>query len=81
MLAKLNPALCCLIGITLRIIIKGASVGDSIALFAVCALYGYQAWVESKKEAPINETVKQQVQELRDAVNSLKIAKSFTNRQ
>jgi len=80
MLNKINPALCCLLGITIRILVKGASVGDSIALLAVCALYGYQAYVESCKEVPINDTIKQQVTELRDAINSLKVAKTFSNR-
>jgi hypothetical protein len=80
MLTKINPALCCLLGITARILIKGASVGDSIALFAVCALYGYQTYVESRKEIPINDTIKQQVSELRDAINSLKVAKTFSGR-
>ena len=80
MLSKINPALSCLIGITLRVIIKSATVGDAIALFAVCALYAYQAYLESRKEKPVNDSIKLEVKELRDALNALKVAKSFSGR-
>jgi hypothetical protein len=60
----------------LRLVIKGAGIGDACALGALCALYGFILFLDSKKEVPINDQVKSELEQLRSAVNNLKLAKT-----
>lgn len=61
----------------LRILFKGATIGDSIALSALCSLYGYTKYLTFKVEIPINDSLKIDIENLKNAVGSLKIAKSM----
>lgn len=45
----------------LRLLITGSSIGEAVALAALCALYGTHHYIESKREAPINENFKLKV--------------------
>lgn len=65
------------IAMSLRCIVFSASIGDSFVLFALSALLAYQFFLESKKELPINDNIKLQIGELKDAVNALKMGKSL----
>jgi hypothetical protein len=60
----------------LRLVIKGAGIGDACALAALCGLYGFILYLDSKREVPINDQVKSELEQLRSAVQNLKLAKS-----
>jgi hypothetical protein len=66
--------LCVLSG---RAVILGCSVGDALAIAALCALCGFRYYTESKKEAPINDTVKNELEQIRSTLNGLKMARSI----
>jgi hypothetical protein len=53
------------------------TVGEALAIGALAALYAYTLYLDSKKEKPINDQVKQEVEDLRSAVNALKVGRAF----
>lgn len=64
-----------------RILMLGASIGDSFSLIGLCALYAYYLYLESKKEIPANKELKTKVNDLeaelkslQDKVGSLKLS-------
>ena len=74
-LLSTNFAVTVLVLIGLRIVVAGASVGDALALSAVCALQGFYRWLDSKKPEPINDAVlaelngmNTQIKEIQDKV-------------
>lgn len=74
---NINPSLSLLVALCARSVVFGASVGDALAIAAAAGLYGYWLYLESKKELPVNEQVREEIQELRGAINALKISKSL----
>jgi hypothetical protein len=74
---KLNFPLLFLGILILRDVIKGASVGDAIALAAVAGLYGYQLYCENKKVV-IDESIRRDIEQLKHSVDGLKVAKSMS---
>jgi hypothetical protein len=77
MLKKINYPLSAMLVLGARLVVKGASIGDAVALAALCGLYAYTLYLASKIETPINDSVKNDLEQLRNAVQSLKIAKTF----
>ena len=65
------------VALTLRCLIFGASIGDSMLFFPISGIIGYLFFLDSRKEVPVNESLKLQIEELKDSVNALKIGKSF----
>lgn len=61
-----------------KILITGATLGDAIAVAALAGLYGFTYYLESKKELPINDQVKSELEQMRSAINGLKISKTFS---
>lgn len=55
----------------MRLLVTGASLGDSVALVALLGLYGFHYYTEGRKEAPINETVKKHISSLEANLQSL----------
>lgn len=66
--------LCLLVG---KVLITGASIGDAIAIAALAGLYGFTYYVESKREIPINDQIKSELEQMRSSINGLKISKTF----
>jgi len=66
--------LCVLSG---RALIIGAGIGDALVIASLCALCAFKFYTDSKKEIPINDSVKNELSDLRSAVNGLKMAKSL----
>jgi|CXWL01.1.fsa_nt_gi hypothetical protein len=60
------------IAVTSHIVIKGAAIGDALALMAISGLYGYQLYLKHSEQA-ISETVAIQVSELKKDISSLKL--------
>jgi hypothetical protein len=71
-----NVSLAAMLIFGLRLVIKGSSLGEACALAALCALYGFILYLESKKEVPINDSIKEELRHLRSAIDSIKLAKS-----
>lgn len=65
---------------SIRPIIYGASIGDAIALCGFAALCAYNFYLESIKEQPINESFKKELEDMKSAINSLKISKTYSIR-
>ena len=72
-----NPSFVAMAIFGVRLVVFGAAIGDSIAMCALCALYGYTQYLEHKREKPINDSVLAELAHVRDTVNALKVAKSF----
>lgn len=71
MFIKLFPLIA--LGVFLcRTLITGASIGDSIELSALSALYAYYLYLESKKEPEANKQLKDDVASLREQMGSLR---------
>ena len=60
-----------------RLVVLGASIGDAMALGALAALYGFSLYLESVRQAPLNDQVKKELEELKTSVASLKLGRSM----
>lgn len=74
---NLSPSLALLVACIGRILVYGASIGDSIAVIGVSALYGYTLYLNTKTKADVPAEIKQELGELKSAVNALKLGKSI----
>ena len=72
-----NPALILLGSLVLHSHFKVITLGEAVAIAALSALYAYTLYLDSKREKPINDAVKQEVADLRSAVNALKVGRAF----
>lgn len=57
---------------TIRLLITGASIGDSIALIGLLGLYGFTYFLQDKKEVPVNDIVKKDLETLAKEVMIIK---------
>jgi hypothetical protein len=76
MLKNVDFSLVLLAVYSIRPIIFGASLGDAVILTSLATLYGYGQWLIHKKPVDINDSVKQDLEQLKSAVNGLKVAKA-----
>lgn len=67
----------CFTSLVVRMLICGSNIGESVALAAMGGVFCFLVYLENKNEAPINEQVKKDIEELRSAVNALKVEKAF----
>lgn len=74
---KLKPCMCLLLVVVARAVVFSASVGDALAIAALSALYGFDLYLESKKEVPINDSIKEEISALKSAISALKLQKSL----
>lgn len=63
----LPPAI--LISFLIRLLITGASVGDSIVMIALCGLYAGHLYMESKKQVPVNKEIVDKINQLEELMN------------
>jgi hypothetical protein len=56
---------------------RPSTIGQAVVIAALCATHCYNLYLNSKKEKPVNEEVKKELAELRQAVNSVKLTKVF----
>lgn len=64
----LNLAPCLLGAYLLRLLITGASVGDSLTIIGLSSLYAYFLYLESKKQLPVNQEVWDRLIEVEERV-------------
>lgn len=69
------------LGFSIRLIATGANVGDAIALFGFAALYGFNLYIESKREQPVNDQVKAELETLRNQVSSIQSSNALKTKQ
>jgi hypothetical protein len=60
-----------------RSVIFGAQMGDAIVMVAIIAAYVASRYFESQEEEPVNDKIKQDLDDMRATVNALKIGKTF----
>lgn len=70
---SINFTILVLLMIGTRITICGASIGDALALIAVCGLQGFAKLLESKKSEPINEQLARELNDIKTTVSGLLI--------
>lgn len=71
LILKTNIQIVLLVAFTARLVVFGASIGDALALFALAGLFGFNQWLNSNKEEPVNEKVKADITELKTQVSNL----------
>ena len=80
MFKNLNYSLTAMLVFGTRLVIFGASVGDSIALASLCALYAYSLYIEAHKPIPLNNQIRLEIDQIRTTVEALKIARVYGTR-
>lgn len=70
----LNLPAIALSAVVIQSLIMGISLGNALSIVGLAALYGVYYYFESKKEAPINESVKKELKTLQEEVNVMKAA-------
>lgn len=76
-LKDINYSVALLCILSARALVLGANFGDALAIAALCALCSFKYYTDSKKEEPINDSVKSELEQLRSVVNALKVAKAM----
>lgn len=72
-----NPILVFLGSLVAHAHFRVTSIGEALAIAALCALYGYQLYLDSKREEPVNDQVKKELAEMRSILAALKIGRAF----
>lgn len=60
-----------------KLLYFGANVSDAIIVASLVGLVSFFYFVNSKKEQPINDEVKKDIEELKNRVSNISIAKTF----
>lgn len=77
MLKTVTPQLILLSAIVVRVAVFGASIGDALAIAALCGLHGFAMFLKSKQQPDINSELKKEIADMRSSVNALKIGRTF----
>ena len=72
-----HVSLLAFVGLTLRIVALGATLGDSIAIFALAGLFAYEKYLEINKVLPLNDEIKQEINVLKGQIAVLQINKGM----
>lgn len=56
----------------IRLLVTGASIGDSLVIIGLASLYASWSYFESKKETPVNKAILDRVVDLEEIVKSTK---------
>lgn len=59
-----------------KMLITSPSFPDALAITALSALVGYSLYIKSKMPAPINDKIQKDLENLQNAVSSLKLERS-----
>lgn len=72
-----HVSLIAFIALTGRIVALGATLGDSIAIFALAGLFAYEKYLEVNKVLPLNEQIKQEINVIKGQIAVLQINKGM----
>lgn len=80
----LNFPILILSAFIMRLLITGASVGDSLVILGLSALYSFYYYIESKKQPIANKDLidrivelEEQIRATKESVHSIKLGSSF----
>jgi hypothetical protein len=83
----LNLAPLALAFYTIRLLITGASVGDSLTIIGLSALYAFFLFLESKKQIPVNKDlwdrlieVEEKLGKHQESISSLNVKTIFNKK-
>lgn len=62
---------------TIRLVVFGASIGDSLALTSIVALIGFESHLKHKAGPDINKTVLKEIKLMKDKVSALSMNKTI----
>lgn len=79
-LLKNNMALAILLGLSARAILIGADFGDALAIIGISALVAFIKFQEKKEISELDE-LRQDVKQLKDAIQGLKIERAIRRPQ
>ena len=77
MLKKLNLINILIISVVARIVLKGAGIGDAVALLPLASIYCYQEYLASLKVVSLSSQVEAELSKMRSDLNAIKIAKAY----
>lgn len=72
-----NPSFVLLSSVILHSHFKTVSVGEALVVAALCALYAYSLFLDSKKQKPVNVEVMEKLEEMRSTMNAMKVARAY----
>ena len=72
LVSKINIPMVCMIAITVRIVVFGANIGDSLSLIGIVGLLGYLKYLNKSDQTWMRD-VQNEVKKLRDAMTSVKM--------
>ena len=75
-LFSINFSLVVLLMVVSRVAVFGASIGEALAVVAVCGLYGFNKWLDSKKPQTVNEQLQKDLMDIKSTVSNLLIKQS-----
>lgn len=58
-----------------RLLVFGASLGDSFAVIGLAGLFGYSLFLQSKTKEPLNEKTLSEVESMKSIVAGLRMSK------
>lgn len=61
-----------LVSFLIKLLITGASIGDSLVIIALAGLFAFCHYLESKKEEPINTQVKIELTKVKEELAEVK---------
>jgi hypothetical protein len=70
----LNLPAVALCSVIIKSLITGISIAEALAIVGLAALYGLYYYYESKKEPPLNDSIKAELKNLQDEMNVVKAA-------
>jgi len=77
MLKNIPFSLIAFLAFLIRLTIVGASIGDAVALVGLASLYGFNLYLEHKKESSVSADFRKEIDELRGAINTVKLGNSL----
>jgi hypothetical protein len=60
-----------------RLVIFGSSLGDALVCASLSAVLCLQMYFDSKKQEPISQSVKDEIEQLKASIASIKLGKSL----
>lgn len=73
----LNPPLIFLSAFLIRLMVYGASIGDSIVIAGLAALYAYTMYLKSIAQPKIAESLVKELSDLKNTVVAMKMGRSM----
>lgn len=70
---KINVPMALLCVLAARLLFTDSAFAMSILGLGVIALYGYNQYLESKKEIPVNDEVKREIESIKNQISNISV--------